>query len=64
MSARLGKRSARWVEEIDKLSEESGTFTRTPWWDELKRCSEGNIAPLKSEGWNHPVSGPILVLTW
>ncbi|PCH33758.1 hypothetical protein WOLCODRAFT_60797 [Wolfiporia cocos MD-104 SS10] len=29
---------------------------KTPWWEELKRCIEGDHVPHSDEGWNHPVS--------
>ncbi|EMD42167.1 hypothetical protein CERSUDRAFT_90771 [Gelatoporia subvermispora B] len=29
---------------------------RTPWWEEVKRCVEGDIAPSANEGWNHPTA--------
>lgn len=29
---------------------------RTPWWEELKRCVQGDHIPSTMEGWNHPVS--------
>ncbi|KAF8917701.1 ER-golgi trafficking TRAPP I complex 85 kDa subunit-domain-containing protein [Mucidula mucida] len=48
---RIGRRCAKWVEDIgDKDT------TRTPWWDELKRCIEGSHTPSKTETWNHPVA--------
>jgi hypothetical protein len=31
--------------------------TPTPWWDELKRCAEGDRVPSRTEGWNHPAAG-------
>lgn len=30
---------------------------RTPWWDELRRCAEGEATPNRFEGWNHPSAG-------
>ncbi|KAF9010359.1 hypothetical protein BDZ89DRAFT_996309 [Hymenopellis radicata] len=48
---RIGRRCAKWVEDIgDKDT------TRTPWWDELKRCIEGSHTPSRTETWNHPVA--------
>ena len=55
ISARINKRCTRWVEEIDKLGDEENL--RTPWWDEVKKCVEGDYVPSKTEGWNHPVAG-------
>jgi trafficking protein particle complex subunit 8 len=55
ISGRINKRCSRWVEEIDKLGDKE--ILRTPWWDEVKRCVEGDHVPSKTEGWNHPVAG-------
>jgi hypothetical protein len=55
ISARINKRCSRWVEEIDKLGDKE--ILRTPWWDEVRRCVEGDHVPSKTEGWNHPVAG-------
>jgi hypothetical protein len=32
------------------------TSPRTPWWDDVKRCVEGDCVPTRTEGWNHPTS--------
>lgn len=54
IGARISKRCAKWVDDMEKLGEQG--VPRTPWWDELKRCTEGNHVPSKTEGWNHPVA--------
>jgi hypothetical protein len=54
MTARIANRSLKWVQETDKLADKEAT--RTPWWDELRRCAEGEFVPSKSEAWNHPVA--------
>ncbi|KAJ7492750.1 ER-golgi trafficking TRAPP I complex 85 kDa subunit-domain-containing protein [Mycena latifolia] len=54
IGARINKRSSKWLEDMEKLGEKDST--RTPWWDELKRCAEGDHVPSKTEGWNHPVA--------
>lgn len=68
IGARINQKSLKWVEIMDKSKSEGYT---TPWWEELKKCSEGNHIPAKHEGWNHPVAGllfsstnlpPILIL--
>ncbi|KAK0478294.1 ER-golgi trafficking TRAPP I complex 85 kDa subunit-domain-containing protein [Armillaria novae-zelandiae] len=51
---RIGRRCAKWVEDIQKLGEKDGS--RTPWWDEVRRCVEGNHVPSRTETWNHPVA--------
>ncbi|PBK77412.1 hypothetical protein ARMSODRAFT_280722 [Armillaria solidipes] len=51
---RIGRRCAKWVEDIQKLGEKDAS--RTPWWDEVRRCVEGNHVPSRMETWNHPVA--------
>lgn len=60
MTARIANRSVKWVQEVDKLADKEGF--RTPWWDELRRCAEGDFVPSKSEAWNHPVARTSLLL--
>ena len=55
ISARINKECSRWVEGIERLGDKE--IIRTPWWDEVKRCVEGDHVPSKTEGWNHPVAG-------
>ncbi|KIM47869.1 hypothetical protein M413DRAFT_212220 [Hebeloma cylindrosporum] len=59
MTARISKRCARWVQDMDAAGEQEGV--RTPWWDELRRCAEGDFVPGKLEAWNHPVAPRCLV---
>ncbi|KXN83896.1 hypothetical protein AN958_00976 [Leucoagaricus sp. SymC.cos] len=58
MSGRINKRCAKWVSDMEgsegKEKERDGW--RTPWWDEVRRCAEGDLVPSKHEGWNHPVA--------
>ncbi|KAJ7783643.1 ER-golgi trafficking TRAPP I complex 85 kDa subunit-domain-containing protein [Mycena maculata] len=64
IGARIGKRSSKWLEDteiMEKLGEKDPP--RTPWWDELKRCAEGDHIPSKIEGWNHPVAIILAVST-
>lgn len=61
VTSRISRRSDRWVKEVEKLEDNGkGLHTpnegRTPWWEELRKCTEGDLVPLRSEGWNHPVS--------
>ncbi|KAG7450664.1 uncharacterized protein BT62DRAFT_927934 [Guyanagaster necrorhizus] len=51
---RIGRRCAKWVEDIQKLGEKD--MSRTPWWDEVRRCVEGSHVPSRTETWNHPVA--------
>ncbi|KAJ8702429.1 hypothetical protein PTI98_001141 [Pleurotus ostreatus] len=57
ISARISKQCSKWVEDAEALSDAS---TRTPWWDDVKRCAEGDHVPNRMEGWNHPVSGTMM----
>ncbi|KAF8213184.1 ER-golgi trafficking TRAPP I complex 85 kDa subunit-domain-containing protein [Mycena galopus ATCC 62051] len=61
IGARIGNRCARWLQDMEKLGEKDPI--RTPWWDELKRCAEGDHVPSKIEGWNHPVALILAVST-
>jgi hypothetical protein len=54
ITARISHRCAKWVQEIEKVGDKDAV--RTPWWDELRRCIEGDSVPSKFEGWNHPVA--------
>lgn len=55
IGARINKRCSKWVEDLEKHGDKG--VLRPPWWDELRRCAEGDHVPSKSEGWNHPVAG-------
>lgn len=55
IGTRINKRCSKWVEDMEKLGDKG--VLKTPWWDELRRCAEGDHVPSKSEGWNHPVAG-------
>ncbi|KAG5647602.1 hypothetical protein DXG03_008955 [Asterophora parasitica] len=54
IGARINKRCAKWTEDLEKLGDKDSH--RTPWWDELRRCTDGDHVPSKTEGWNHPVA--------
>ncbi|KAG5220519.1 ER-golgi trafficking TRAPP complex-domain-containing [Salix suchowensis] len=55
ISARISKQCSKWVEDAEALNDANNA--RTPWWDDVKRCAEGDHVPNRMEGWNHPVSG-------
>ncbi|KAJ6621602.1 ER-golgi trafficking TRAPP I complex 85 kDa subunit-domain-containing protein [Mycena sp. CBHHK59/15] len=61
IGARISKRCSKWLEDVEKLGEKDPI--KTPWWDELKRCSEGDHVPSKTESWNHPVAIILAVST-
>jgi hypothetical protein len=54
MTARINRRCQIWVQDMEALGAKE--TSRTPWWDELRRCAEGDFVPSKTEGWNHPVA--------
>ncbi|KAG6819496.1 hypothetical protein H0H93_011310 [Arthromyces matolae] len=54
IGARINKRCPKWIEDLSK-SNDTDSY-RTPWWDELRRCTEGDHVPSRTEGWNHPVA--------
>ncbi|KAI0788537.1 ER-golgi trafficking TRAPP I complex 85 kDa subunit-domain-containing protein [Abortiporus biennis] len=55
VSSRVGARCAKWVDLVES-SGDGYWKERMPWWDEMKRCIEGDHVPNKHEGWNHPVA--------
>lgn len=62
ISARVSRRCAKWVDDWEHAGapvaeKEADMKYRTPWWEELKRCVQGDHVPSTIEGWNHPVSG-------
>lgn len=61
ISSRVSKRCAKWVEDIEKYEETSASeeLIEGPWWEEVRRCSEGDQTPSKYETWNHPVSSTL-----
>jgi hypothetical protein len=58
IGSRIAAQSARWVEMVESSSTrpDDPWRNRTPWWDEVKRCIQGDNVPNRVEGWNHPVS--------
>lgn len=69
ITSRINKRCEKWVHDMEEWGEREllkvpeEDRLRTPWWDELRRCAEGDIVPSKFEGWNHPVSVILAVST-
>lgn len=58
IGSRVATQCARWIEVVEaSAAREDDPFrSRTPWWDEVKRCVEGDNVPNRMEGWNHPVA--------
>ncbi|KAI0639808.1 ER-golgi trafficking TRAPP I complex 85 kDa subunit-domain-containing protein [Trametes polyzona] len=65
MGSRISERCQRWVDMLETQAADGGKMwrDRTPWWEEVKRCVEGDHIPSSSEGWNHPVSLILAVTT-
>ncbi|RPD64974.1 hypothetical protein L227DRAFT_571426 [Lentinus tigrinus ALCF2SS1-6] len=65
IGSRISERCERWMDMLETESREGGKMwrTRTPWWEEVKRCVDGDHVPSSVEGWNHPVSLILAVST-
>ena len=50
IGGRINANCKAWVDEATK----SAPGSKEPWWDELRRCAEGDNVPDKNECWNHP----------
>jgi trafficking protein particle complex subunit 8 len=62
MAVRITKRCEKWVQDIEEKGEPKEDRIRSPWWDELRRCAEGDYVPDRTEAWNHPVAGMWLLI--
>lgn len=61
ISARISSRCAKWIEDWEHMQaaateNDIAYKSRTPWWNEVRQCVEGDHIPSKFEGWNHPVA--------
>ncbi|KZT05978.1 uncharacterized protein LAESUDRAFT_726547 [Laetiporus sulphureus 93-53] len=64
IGARISHRAGPWVKTVeanltagaDGTGKQSSWKDKTPWWEEVKRCVEGDHIPNSDEGWNHPVA--------
>ncbi|CCM05178.1 uncharacterized protein FIBRA_07387 [Fibroporia radiculosa] len=71
IGSRLSMRAPAWVQMLDAQAaanqeanvKESIWNDKTPWWEEVKRCVEGDHVPSTDEGWNHPVAVIMAVTT-
>ncbi|KAH9944035.1 ER-golgi trafficking TRAPP I complex 85 kDa subunit-domain-containing protein [Epithele typhae] len=66
IGSRIHHRCERWLDLVETDIRETGGKmwrSRTPWWDEVKRCVSGDHVPSSVEGWNHPVSLILVVST-
>ncbi|KIM32672.1 hypothetical protein M408DRAFT_184959 [Serendipita vermifera MAFF 305830] len=55
LGTRIARRAGKWVEDASQRPLDASTI-RTPWWEDMRRCVEGEWTPSKWEGWNHPVA--------
>ena len=61
ISARISSKCAKWIEDWERMQaaateHDMGYKSRTPWWNEVRQCVEGDHIPSRLEGWNHPVA--------
>ena len=68
ISARISSRCAKWIEDWERMqaaaTEKDAAYkSRTPWWNEVRQCIEGDHIPSRLEGWNHPVASVCTLLT-
>ncbi|CAE6523932.1 unnamed protein product [Rhizoctonia solani] len=54
MSSRVSHRAAAWVQEVEERP--LNLAKEMKWWEDIRLCTEGDIAPNQTEGWNHPVA--------
>ncbi|CAE7231072.1 unnamed protein product [Rhizoctonia solani] len=54
MSSRVSHRAGAWVQEAGERPLNLGKEMK--WWEDIRLCTEGDIAPNRTEGWNHPVA--------
>ncbi|KAL1748561.1 ER-golgi trafficking TRAPP I complex 85 kDa subunit-domain-containing protein [Schizophyllum fasciatum] len=59
IGGRINAKCKAWVDEAAK----SVPGAKEPWWDELRRCAEGDNVPDKNECWNHPSAIMLAVST-
>ena len=64
ISSRVSRKCGHWVDEVTNMEEQSKISGQqqvvvgpTPWWNEVRRCIEGDYTPVRTEGWNHPTAG-------
>ncbi|KAF8575503.1 hypothetical protein K439DRAFT_1419748 [Ramaria rubella] len=60
---RVAKRAAEWVMRVESEDYMQTKDAKTPWFQELEQCTEGDRTPSRNEGWNHPVAVILAVST-
>lgn len=56
LGGRIARKAPIWVEDLDQRKKGEPMKGDTKWWEELKRCVDGDRTPARGEGWNHPVA--------
>ncbi|KAG8904219.1 hypothetical protein FRB99_002083, partial [Tulasnella sp. 403] len=56
VGGRIARKAPGWVEELESKKKGEPMMGDTKWWQELSDCVEGDRAPARGEGWNHPVA--------
>ncbi|KAG9118362.1 hypothetical protein FRC07_007148, partial [Ceratobasidium sp. 392] len=54
MGTRISRKAAAWVAEVEEKPLNLGKEMK--WWQDIRLCAEGDIAPTRTEGWNYPVA--------
>lgn len=54
MGSRVSRRAAAWVKEVEEKP--LNLNKEMKWWEDIRLCAEGDTAPSRTEGWNHPVA--------
>ncbi|KAJ1311731.1 hypothetical protein OPQ81_010201 [Rhizoctonia solani] len=54
MGSRVSQRATTWVQEVEERP--LNLAKEMKWWEDIRLCTEGDIAPNRNEGWNHPVA--------
>ncbi|KAG8699356.1 hypothetical protein FRC09_006668 [Ceratobasidium sp. 395] len=54
MSTRISRKAAAWVAEVEEKPLNLGKEMK--WWQDIRLCVEGDVAPTRTEGWNYPIA--------
>jgi hypothetical protein len=54
MGSRISRKAATWVAEVEEKP--LNLAKEMKWWQDIRLCAEGDIAPSRTEGWNYPVA--------
>lgn len=56
VGGRIARKAPEWVHDVESRNKGEPMKGDTKWWQELKECVDGDRAPARGEGWNHPVA--------